>query len=115
MNTEDSMPDLSRARIITDNAEAIAFLISENALSGLQPDPPYDTINAFWQSEDTHTHCFASYSKVPGDTGYVVIQFPFEFFTKAQAEAWSQLLSDANNLCPGLTETYYEDLAHPNN
>ena len=106
---------LCHAQIIRDDAEARAFLLAENAFSGLVPTPPYNTCSAFWYSANTHAHIYALNSRVPGDEGYVIVIFPEAFYTHEQAALLMSLMSAHNNKAPGTERCYEQDLANPQN
>ena len=106
---------LENARVITNDADARDFLLAENALSGLVPEPPYDTISGFWRSANTQAYIYATNSYVPGDTGYVVVIFPFEHYSHEEAALIMSCLNAENNLRPGHDKTYTHDMEQTSN
>lgn len=77
--------DLSRAIICADDTTIRKFLLAENLLGRLEPDPPRNQASLVWRSTDTHTYCFCVNSRVPGDEGYVLTLFPWDAYTVQEA------------------------------
>jgi len=106
---------LCHAQIIRDDAEARAFLLAENAFSGLVPTPPYNTCSAFWYSANTHAHIYALNSRVPDDQGFVIVMFPEKFYTAKAAQVLASIMAAYNNAAPGTEYNYEQPIDSPPN
>lgn len=106
--------DLSRALISVDDPTIRAFLLSENLLGRLEPEPPADTASLAWRSEDTHTYCFCSNSRVPNDSGYTLVMLPFDQYTPHEAAEIIATIQHYDNPHPGTERAMLLDL-HPTN
>lgn len=105
--------DLSKAEIIVDDNEAKELLARDNALSGLVPEPPYDSISCTYRND--RGFVYATRSCVPGDSGFTVVILPEEHYSAIQAAVIIAFLQASDNLFPGTEQTYFAEMTCPNN
>jgi hypothetical protein len=97
--------NLSKARIMSDDAKCREFLAKAGCLSGLVPDPPFDTISATFANEEGYV--YASYCNRPDDPGYAVVIFPADKYSLEEAAICIAVLREANRV-PGTPSKDYE-------
>jgi hypothetical protein len=80
---------MNPCQLITDDAQAKAFLASENMLQTLIPQPPFDHVSAI--SQNATAFIGAAYDEGhadPADNGYTVLILPKSHWTKEEAAAF---------------------------
>lgn len=105
--------DLSNARIIKDDDEARAYLLRDGVLSGLVPQPPYDTISATYRNDDGFV--YTSRSCVPGDSGYTVVILPEAHYNPLAAAYIIAALQAHDNKAPGTERGYLVECENSQN
>lgn len=107
--------DLSRAIISFDDDTIRNFLLAENLLGRIEPEPPADTASLAWRSSNTHNYCFVVNSRVPGDSGYTLVLLPFDAYTPEEAATIIATIQHFDNPYPGTEKAMLFDLQPTNN